>query len=468
MSNASNLKSAIQELKQSLPENAWTESHSEIEPHLKEWRDRWQGNTPLLLTPRTTEQVSQAIKICFKHQIPIVTQGGNTGLVGGQIPQGEILLSTKHLKTILEQSADSMTVQAGCILQTVQDLADKTNKLFPLSLASQGSATIGGLCSTNAGGVHVVRYGSMSDLVIGVEAVLADGSIFNSLNPLKKDNTGYNLTPLLIGAEGTLAIITAVKLKLFVKPKHSETAFISLDKLDNVLMVLQTCKESFSEELSLIELIPNIAMNFVTRHIPNCISPIENKSKWYLLVQFESVNNVQLSERVADLLNTLLNRNIISDAVIAQSLQQSKDLLKLRESISEAQKPEGGSIKHDISVPIKAIPKLIQQASHAVKQLIPNCRPVPFGHLGDGNIHFNVSQPIGMDKEEYLSHWQSMNRVVHDIVMQLGGSISAEHGIGILKKDELAERCDPVKYAAMKSIKLAMDPNNILNPRVLF
>ncbi len=468
MSNDTSLKTAIDELKHSLPENAWTESLAEIEPHLKEWRDRWQGHTPLLLTPRTTEQVSQALQICTKHQIPVTLQGGNTGLVGGQIPLGEILVSTKYLKSVREQTDYSITVEAGCILQKIHELADKEHKRFPLSLASQGSANIGGLCSTNAGGVNVVRYGSMRDLVIGLEVVLADGRVFDSLNLPKKDNTGYNITPLFLGAEGTLGIITAVKLKLFNKPKQQETLFLALDNVENSLNILNTCKNQLADDLSLIELIPSQALDFVTSNIPTCSSPFTQKHAWYVLLQFESVLNSSLLKQVEALVETLLNKNFIQDAVIAQSLQQSKALIKLRESISEAQKPEGGSIKHDISVPIKTIPEFLDKATFAVRALVPNCRPIPFGHLGDGNIHFNISQPVNMDKEEYLAHWEAMNHIVHDIVVQLGGSISAEHGIGILKKKELAQRCDPVKMAMMKSIKQALDPDNIFNPRVLF
>ena len=462
-----NLNIAIAELKNTLPENAWSEDSDVISPHLKEWRDRWQGATPLLVLPRNTDQVVKLVKICAKYNIPITTQGGNTGLVGGQIPQGEILLSTKYLNRVREKEEFSMTVESGCILQNVQELADKENKLFPLSLASQGSASIGGLCSTNAGGVHVVRYGSMRDLVIGIESVLADGSIFNSLNNLKKDNTGYNLTPLFLGAEGTLGIITAIKLKLFTKPTQQETLFVALDSLENSISLLNACKNRLGVELSLIELIPNTALDFVTQHIPNCNSPFTDKTSWYALLQFDSTGDESLTKKAQCLVEGLINKGTIKDAVLSQSIKQSADLMKSRESISEAQKPEGGSIKHDISVPINSIPDFIQQAIKAVQNLIPNCRPIPFGHLGDGNIHFNVSQPIGMDKNEYLSHSEAMNKLVHDIVIEFGGSISAEHGIGILKKKELAECCDPVKLAMMRNIKQSLDPKNIMNPRVL-
>jgi len=467
MSNIENLRKVITELKEILPNNSWSENKEILSPYLTEWRDRWRGQAPLLLLPKSTREVSLAVKICNQHNVPLTIQGGNTGLVGGQIPQGEILLSTKYLNQIRQLNEFSLIVESGCILQTIQELADSNNKLFPLSLASQGSATIGGLCSTNAGGVHVVRYGSMRDLVIGVEAVLADGTIFNSLNPLKKDNTGYNLTSLLLGAEGTLGIITAVQLKTYQKPVQQETLFLALDNLDNCLETYKIFKQTFTHELSLIELIPSEALKFVTEHIPKCSLPFTVSSPWYVLLQCESTHNAPLLNIIEETVKVLLENNIIIDAVLAKTIQQTKNLIKLRESISEAQKPQGGSIKHDISVPIGLIPEFITQATKAVEMLIPNCRPIPFGHLGDGNIHFNVSQPQGMDKNEYLSYWKKMNRIVHDIVIKLGGSISAEHGIGILKKEELAKRCDPVKYATMKSIKLALDPKKILNPRVL-
>jgi len=467
MSNDTNLESAIQELKQVLPQSSWSDDIDFIMPHLKEWRDRWHGHTPLLLTPRSTKEVSQLVNICAKYTIALTTQGGNTGLVGGQIPQGEILVSTKHLNKLHEQNDFSIIVGSGYILEKLHSLLDQENKLFPLSLASQGSATVGGLCSTNAGGVHVIRYGSMRDLTLGVEVVLADGTIFNSLHTVKKDNTGYNLTPLFLGAEGTLGIITAVKLKLFSKATQQETLLIAIDNLDHALALLKHAKNAFANELSLIELIPNIALDFVNEHMPNCSIPFDNNSTWYVLLQFESSLNESLKPRIESLVESLLDKMIVKEAVLAQSIKQAHALVMLRESISEAQKPEGGSIKHDVSVPIDCIPEFIREATLAVQNMVPNCRPVPFGHLGDGNIHFNVSQPIGMNTEEYLSHWEPMNHLVHDIVTGLGGSISAEHGIGILKKQELLQRCDPVKYALMKKLKHTIDPKNIMNPRVL-
>ncbi|MBT8141177.1 MAG: FAD-binding oxidoreductase [Gammaproteobacteria bacterium] len=458
----------IQQLKDSLPAESWSEDPELIAPHLHEWRDRWQGHTPLMLTPHSTAEVVKAVKICSEFGLGIVPQGGNTGLVGGQIPQGEVLLSSKRLNKFRSISARSMTVESGCILQHVLAKAESKNTIFPLSLASQGSATIGGLCSTNAGGVHVVRYGSMRNLVTGLEVVLADGSVFNSLEPVKKDNTGYNMTSTFIGAEGTLGVITAASLQLIPKAKHIETLLLAITDVKKAIAVLHACEDNFGQSLSMIELLPQIALDFVTRHIPRSKNPFAEKHPWYLLIHFEFHHTAGTTTQVENFIANLIQNKLIVDAIRAESLAQTQALLELREHISEAQKPEGGSIKHDICVPLEKIPEFIHKASIAVTSLEPGCRPVPFGHIGDGNIHFNVSQPPGMDKAIYLSNTQRMNRVVHDIVSDMGGSISAEHGIGILKKQELAERANPIKLATMRKLKQALDPQNIMNPRVLF
>lgn len=458
----------IEKLKQVLPTAGWSEDPKVLEPHLKEWRDRWQGQTPLMLMPKTTGEVSTAVSICSEHQLKITPQGGNTGLVGGQIPQGEILLSTKRMNAVRVLDNETITVEAGCILENIQSLAGNTKQLFPLSLASQGSATIGGLCATNAGGVHVVRYGSMRELVVGLEVVLADGSIINTLNALKKDNTGYNLTPLFVGSEGTLGIITAAQLKLFPKPVHTETVLTAVESVDKALELFDMIKRIMPDKLSMIELIPQTGIEFVTRHIPGGRSPFEENYPWYVLLEFEFGNTSRSKSNVEKLITKTYNKKIVLNAVHAESLAQARELLNLREHISEAQKPEGASIKHDISVPVSKIPEFIHKATIAAISLEPGCRPVPFGHIGDGNIHFNITQPSGMDKAIFLSNWKRMNRLIHDLVIELGGSISAEHGIGILKKQELAERGDAIKLNSMKQIKQALDPDNLMNPRVLF
>jgi len=462
-----NQQTGLTQLKQALAPANWSTDPDIIAPYLQEWRERWHGHTPLLLLPRTCDEVVTAVKICAANKLAITPQGGNTGLVGGQIPQGEILLSTRMLNKVRHTDSDSITLEAGCILQNLHTQAEQMNQRFPLSLASQGSASIGGLCSTNAGGVHVVRYGSMRDLVLGLEVVLADGSLLSTLHKPKKDNTGYKLTPMFIGAEGTLGIITAAKLKLFPKPETTETIFVALSDVNSAIALYHLCKNELPDALSLIELVPERGLTFVTQHIANTRSPFNESYPWYVVIQFEFSQKPLARERIEALLETALNKGIVQNAVIAESAQQTQTLLALREQISAAQKPEGGSIKHDISVPIEAIPEFIQQASQAVELLIPGCRPLPFGHIGDGNIHFNVSQPLNMNTQEYLSHWEAMNQLIHNIVSEFNGSISAEHGIGILKISELYKHTDPVKLQTMQRIKRALDPDNIMNPRVL-
>jgi len=459
------IQESITTLKQQLPENSWTDDPALIAPHLKEWRDRWQGATPFLLLPRSTKEVVTIVTICSEFNTPLCIQGGNTGLVGGQIPQGEILLSTKYLTTIRHHDEETIIAEAGVPLATVHEHAKKHNRHFPLSLASEGSATVGGLCATNAGGVHVVRHGSMRELVHGVEVVLADGSILNTLHKTKKDNTGYALTPLFIGAEGTLGIITAASLKLSPKPKFVQTALIAIESPLDAVDLYHSAKAELSHHLNMIELIPDLAINWVTTHFSQTRKPFDEQYPWYVLIEFCSQHEIR--DRIEVFLQQAMLNHLISDAILAESKQQAQQLRALRENVSAAQKYVGSSIKHDVSVPIKQIPAFIQQATDAVHGLVPNCRPLAFGHVGDGNIHFNVMQPEDMQSDEYLKNWVKMNRLVHDIVDAFGGSISAEHGIGILKKSELASRADKVKLETMRKLKQAYDPENLFNPRVL-
>jgi FAD/FMN-containing dehydrogenase len=355
-----------------------------------------------------------------------------------------------------------MTVEAGVILQHAQEKAAEVNRLFPLSLGAQGSCTIGGNLSTNAGGTAALAYGLARDMALGVEVVLADGRVLNLLSKLKKDNTGYDLRDLFIGAEGTLGIITAATLKLFPKPRAVETAFVGLQSPADALKLLGIAQAEAAGNLTSFELIAEIALDFSVRHAHNR-DPLESRHPWYVLIELSSPRD---DARAA--LETILERGftdgIVTDAAIAASGQQQQDFWKLREEISPAQKPEGGSIKHDISVPVALVPQFIAEANDAVIELIPGCRPVPFGHLGDGNIHYNVSQPIGADKAAFLARWHEVNQVVFEVVLRLGGSISAEHGIGVMKRDELPEVKDKTALELMRSIKALLDPHGILNP----
>lgn len=461
------IENTIDALKSALPAKSWTQDADSIAPYLREWRDRWRGETPIVLLPARTEEVSAAVKICAAHKTPITIQGGNTGLVGGQIPQGEVLLSTTRLNKIRESNADNMHMicEAGVTLQSVQSAANDMGLKFPLSLASEGSCTIGGNLSTNAGGVHVVKYGTARELVYGVEAVLADGRIFDGLKPLRKDNTGYELSQLLMGAEGTLGIITAASVKLFPKPKDNIRVMVAVKNPDKALQLLNAVR--LGNNLCMFELIPRLGMEYVTQ-MPRLIDPFTKAYPWYVLVEWEFSGSENPQSSAQIILEAAVEKGLVLDAVIANSQAQADALLALRENLSASQKPIGATIKHDISVPIAKVPAFIEQANTAVLKPAPNCRPLPFGHFGDGNIHYNIGQPENMRPEAFMALEPEINDIVYDIVDSLSGSISAEHGIGILKKQALSKRADPIKFDMMRQIKTAVDPDNILNPRVLF
>jgi tRNA threonylcarbamoyl adenosine modification protein (Sua5/YciO/YrdC/YwlC family) len=462
-----NTEQCVTTLKAAFPAKLWSQNPQTLAPYLAEWRGRWQGETPLLLLPRTTQDVSDMVRICAQHRVPITTQGGNTGLVGGQIPQGEILLSTKHLTQVRNVgiAAHSMVCEAGMTLAAVQEAADTAGLKFPLSLASEGSCTIGGNLSTNAGGVHVVKYGNAKDLCFGVEAVLADGSVYNGLSDLRKDNTGYDLSRLLMGAEGTLGIITAACLKLSPKPAFTHRVMVGIASPARALTLLTTARSG--NYLAMFELISRLGMDYVTQHIPNQKDPFADIHPWYVLIEWEFEREEHGQQWAEKLLETALSKEIIEDAVIATSQAQSSALLSLRENLSASQKAIGATIKHDISVPIADVPAFIERANIAVQETVPHCRPLAFGHMGDGNIHYNIGQPEGANSEQFMQKETAINRIVYDIVDELGGSFSAEHGIGILKKDELLARADPVKLKLLRDIKQALDPDNILNPRIM-
>ena len=461
------MATGLEALKSALPATSWTEDQDIIAPWLTEWREKYFGNTPLMLTPNSTAEVAQCVNICREHGLNIVPQGGNTGLVGGQIPQGEVLLSTRRLNRVRDVNpvTNALIAEAGVTLLNVQDAADMAGRKFPLSLASEGSCTIGGNLSTNAGGVHVLKYGTTKDLVFGVEAVLPNGEIFDGLTSLRKDNTGYDLSRLFLGAEGTLGIITAASLKLFPKPGHIQRVMVGLGSVDDALTLLDHCRSG--DALAMFEVIPKIGLELVVEHIPGQRHPFEAWHNWYVLMDWE-VNDESAGQELAERkLGDAFKKGLIQDAVIAQNENQAAELLALREHMSAAQKHNGASIKQDITVPLDRIPEFFQIADAAVQKIVPNCRPVGFGHLGDGNIHYNIAQPVGADRDEFLSRWQNISNCVFDIVDQLGGSISAEHGIGIMKREDLANRADPVKMKLLRQVKNMFDPTNLMNPRVM-
>lgn len=439
-------------------------------PYLREWRDRYVGRAALVLRPGTTEQVALIMKTAYEASVGVVPQAGNTGLVGGQIPSetgAEIVLSVSRLKSIraVDIASTAMIAEAGVTLAEVHAAADKRGRLFPLSLPSEGSCQIGGVLATNAGGVDVLAYGSARNLTLGLEVVLADGRIWNGLKTLKKDNTGYDLRDLFIGSEGTLGIITAAALKLFPKPAEKATALVALPEIASALGLFGLAEERAHSRLTAFEFMSRFAIELVLRHIPGTKLPLQDKAPWYVLIE---VSGAEADGTAAATLERLLTeatqKGLVTDAVIASSLAQANALWRLRETASEAQKPEGGSIKHDISVPVPLIPEFLKRAATVVEAVSPGARPVVFGHFGDGNVHYNVTQPPHMEKARYLALWDRMSAAVHGLVTRMGGSISAEHGIGRMKRGDLEKFKSPVELEIMRALKSALDPKGILNP----
>ncbi len=439
-------------------------------PYLVEWRDRYRGKAALVLRPGETGEVAAILKCANETKTAIVPQGGNTGLVGGQVPfetGHEVVVSLERLNRVrdIDLASNTMTVEAGLVLALAQQVAASAGRLFPLSLASEGSAQIGGVLATNAGGMAVLAYGSARDLTLGLEVVLADGRVWNGLKSLRKDNSGYDLKDLIIGSEGTLGIITAAVLRLFPKVVERVTCMAGLSALETAPAFFARALERAGPALTAFEIMPRIGVEFVVRHGSSARDPFPSPYPWYVLFDLTSPREGEELARLAEtLLGDGLEAGEIDGAVIASSLAQGEELWRLRELMSEVQKHEGGSIKHDIAVPVALVPEFVARANQLVELMIPGARPVPFGHLGDGNIHYNVSQPPGMDRAVFLANWEALNAAVHEIVLDLGGSISAEHGIGRLKRDLLPHAKQPLELELMRKIKAAFDPNFILNP----
>ena len=460
----------ISRLKAVLGPDGWSEDPARLAPKLVEWRDRWHGATPLLLLPRTTEQVSAVVGLCAESRTPIVPQGGNTGLVAGQIPQGEVLLSLERMRTVreVEPSDDVIVAEAGVPLAVVHEAAEAVGRRFPLSLASEGSATIGGLVSTNAGGTAVLRYGPMRDLVLGLEAVLPNGEVFHGLKRLRKDNTGYDLKQLLIGAEGTLGVVTAASLKLFPLLASRAVAFVGLRRPADAVTLLKRAKDVSGGTVETFELIARIGVEFAVRNIPGTRDPLAEPHPWYVLIELASAEEGAPEAALSRLLTSALEDGLIQDAAIAQSQAQAKAFWRVREEQSAAQKPEGAVWKHDVSIPISRVAAFLDQATLAMQRLAPGCRVLAFGHVGDGNIHFDVLQPERADGAAHAARRDEGSRVVHDIVASMSGSISAEHGLGAMKTADALRYKSPVEVEALRAVRRALDPNRIMNPRVLF
>ncbi|MGH6736382.1 MAG: FAD-binding oxidoreductase [Methyloceanibacter sp.] len=443
---------------------------ADMAPYLTEWRDRYRGKAALVLKPGSTEEVAAILACANAARIAIVPQGGNTGLVGGQIPfesGHEVVVSLERMTHVrdIDLASNTMTVEAGLVLAVAQQVADSAGRLFPLSLASEGSAQIGGVLATNAGGMAVLAYGSARDLALGLEVVMADGRVWHGLRSLRKDNTGYDLKDLFIGSEGTLGIITAAVLRLFPKSVERVTCIAGIKELERAPAFFARVYERAGPMLTAFEILPRLGVEFVLKHGSRTRDPLSTPYPWYLLFEFSSPRESDEPRTIAEgLLGEGIEADEIADAAIAGSLTQTQELWRLRELMSEMQKHEGGSIKHDVSVPVARVPEFIVRANQLVELMIPGARPVPFGHLGDGNIHYNVSQPPGMDKAVFLANWEALNAAVHEIVLDLGGSISAEHGIGRMKRDLLPHAKDAVALELMHKIKASFDPNGILNP----
>jgi D-lactate dehydrogenase (cytochrome) len=436
-------------------------------PYLLEMRDMFQGHTPVVLRPGSVAEVADILKLANETSTPIVPQGGNTGLVGGQIAQhGEIVLSLNRLDRIREVDSisNTMTCEAGVTLQRAREAAAEVDRLYPQLLPSEGTCTIGGNLSTNAGGTAALAHGIARSHALGIEVVLADGRVLHNLNKLKKDNTGYDLKNLFIGAEGTLGVITAAVLRLVPRPRAVETAFVGVPSPEAALDLLGLATERTAGGVTSFELMLRLGIELVLRHGAGCRDPLPEKHPWYVLIELSSQARSGLRAVMEEILAEGLERGLIEDATIADSLEQGKMFWRIRELFGEVQRHEGGSIKHDISVPVAAVPAFINEASAAVIKLIPGSRPLPFGHLGDGNIHYNVAQPVGADKADFLNRWDEVNAVVFEVVAKHGGSISAEHGIGVIKRDLLPKVKDPVAFELMRTLKRTLDPKGILNP----
>ncbi len=465
----------IETLKSFTDNKGWISTPEDMQVFVTEQRDKYRGTSPLILLPKTAKEVSNILKFCNENQIEIVPQGGNTGLVGGGIPTGDnsqIILNLKRMNKIVshDRSNSTITVGAGMILANLQQIAEKNEQLFPVSLAAEGSCQIGGNIATNAGGVNVLRYGSMRDQVLGLQMVLANGDIIDDLGGLRKDNTGYNLKALFMGSEGTLGIITAATLKLYPAHRQKETAFVAVETPQKAVELFSLAQKMSGDTLIAFEIMPRIGLEFVIDHMGGR-DPMGDKYDWYILIECAS----SLDETVLDLPRLMglmvtegFEKDLIIDGVLPKNQKETDEIWKLRENLSEAQKFEGGSIKHDISVPISKIPEFLEKATAATCAETSGLRPVPFGHIGDGNLHFNLSQPIGADKAEFLNQWERLNKITHDITAELGGSISAEHGIGRMKIEELERYKSPLQINLMRHIKKALDPNAIMNPNIIF
>ena len=440
-------------------------------PYLTDWRGFLTAHKAIVVRPGSTEEVSKVVRVCAEARVPIVPQGGNTGLTGGSIPYEDevaIVLNLGRMNKIRSIDAlnYAMTVEAGCVLQTLQKVADDADRLFPLSLGAEGSCQIGGNLSTNAGGVAVLKYGNARDLVLGIEAVLPDGTIWNGLRGLRKDNTGYDLKHLFLGAEGTLGIITAAVLKLFPKPRDKRTSYVALRDLDAAIELLVRMRSATGDQVASFEYLPRNCMQMALDHIPGVSDPMTQVYDHYALIEVSRTadEDAGFAEHVETALGKAIEDGLVIDAVVAQSQAQAAMFWRIRDSMAEAQKEEGPAIRHDVAVPVSSIPAFYKDAKKRVLARVPQARVHGFGHVGDGNLHYNLAPPKGMEAKAVLALMGELNAIVHDCVAEYHGSISAEHGIGRIRRDELLRYKNPVELALMRKLKAAIDPLGIMNP----
>jgi len=458
----------IDRLKSLVGERGWAEEADALAPFLAEWRGNFRGSARFAVMPGSTEETAAVVAACAEAGVPVVPQGGNTGLVGGAVAgDGAIVVSTRRMERVraVDPANDTITVEAGVVLQRVQEAAAEADRLFPLSLGAEGTCRIGGNLATNAGGNAVLRYGNARDLCLGLEVVLPDGRVWNGLSGLRKDTAGYDLKQLFLGSEGTLGIITAAVLKLFPKPRQWQTALAAVPDPAAAVALLERAKAGVGEAVTGFELINRQCLDFALAHVAGAQMPLADPGAWVVLAELTSpVADAPLRAGLEAVLEAAFETGTVTDAVIAESGSQRDALWFLREAIVEGQRHEGEAVKHDVSVPVSAVPAFVARATAAVEALVPGVRCCTFGHVGDGNIHFNLNQPVDADGAAFKARWEEIADAVHDEAVALGGSISAEHGVGLLKRAELARRKDPVSLDLMRRVKRAIDPAGLMNP----
>ena len=456
----------IDDLKNIVGDKGWSVDEETLEPHLNEWRGELRGKTLIMVSPRTTAEVAAVIKACAAENVGVVPQGGNTSLCGGAIPDDsgeQVLLSLSRLNTIRAVDADdfSIVVEAGCILAAVQNAAQGVDRLYPLSLGAEGSCQIGGNLSTNAGGINVIRYGTARQQVLGLEVVLADGTIWDGLRSLRKDTAGYDMKQMFIGSEGTLGIITAATLKLYPQPVATTTVFAALHNANQAVALLALLRKKLADGIQAFELISDRCLRFVARHVPNAKPPFDDDYPWFVLCELIDTGQESIVE---DAFAAAMNGGLVSDAIIAKSTAEAERFWRLRHSIAEAEKPEGANLKHDVSVPISRMDEFLTRGEQLIEAIYPTARLVAFGHVGDGNLHYNVAQPVGDDGDQFIEKGAALTAAIYDLVAEMGGSFSAEHGVGVVKKDQMERYRSTAELDLMRAMKTALDPNNILNP----